>query len=70
MHPAQLQLRDNRMTTRRTAQEVMTGAHTRVRVDAAVMPASPPLVSPQGKGKKKAAPMRQMGLGNFYKGEN
>ena len=49
-------------------QEVLSGPHTRVRVDAAVMPSAPPLVSPQGKSKKKAAPMRQMGLGSFYKG--
>lgn len=33
------------------------------------MPSAPPMVSPQGKGRKKAAPLRQMGLGNFYKGE-
>ena len=49
-------------------QDVLNGPHTRVRVDAAVMPTAPPMVSPQGKGKKKASAMRQMGLGNFYKG--
>ncbi len=49
-------------------QEVLNGPHTRVRVDAAVMPSAPPMVSPQVKGRKKAAPLRQMGLGNFYKG--
>ena len=48
---------------------MLNGPHTRVRVDAAVMPSAPPMVSPQAKGRKKAAPLRQMGLGNFYKGE-
>ena len=47
---------------------MLNGPHTRVRVDAAVMPSAPPMVSPQAKGRKKAAPLRQMGLGNFYKG--
>ena len=47
---------------------MLNGPHTRVRVDAAVMPSAPPMVSPQVKGRKKAAPLRQMGLGNFYKG--
>ena len=37
-------------------------------MDAAVMPSAPPAVFLQAKGKKKAAPLRQMGLGNFYKG--
>ena len=49
-------------------QEVLNGPHTRVRVDAAVVPSAPPVVSLQGKSKKKAASMRQMGLGSFYKG--
>ena len=49
-------------------QEVLNGPHTRVRVDAALMPSAPPAALVQAKGKKKAAPLRQMGLGNFYKG--
>lgn len=49
-------------------QDVLNGPHTRVRVDAAVMPTAPPVVAPQGKGRKKASAMRQMGLGSFYKG--
>ena len=49
---------------------MLNGPHTRVRVDAAVMPSAPPVVAPQAKGRKKAAPLRQMGLGNFYKGKS
>lgn len=53
-----------------SVQEVLNGPHTRVRVDTPVMPSAPPMVAPQGKSKKKAAVMRQMGLGNFYKGQS